>query len=238
MSEKESKLHVFANNGHIPLPNLLAIKDSDCRFVALTDTIKNRIGFQHIDDVIGITDHDINCPAAKYAHDFIKQDKQIMKMQQPKKFLDYYVNQDNDITLSIAEKSPIISEGVVQGLSISIVEMNLKNFNQFFLRLSKHILDDKHANDNSSYKYFEVDNLQRCDLNLTERQKEVLFLILRGNRSNEIAEQLFLSKRTVEDHINSLKDKFNCPNKAALIERAINNGYLNLLPMRFFKTLL
>lgn len=238
MSEKTSNPFIFGQNGFIPLPNLIAIKDLQCRFVALTESIKTRVGFEKIEDVIGITDHNIKCTSSKFAKEFIQQDKKIMTMNQPKKLLDYYLNQDKEAILSLAEKSPIVNNGIVEGISISIIEMKLKDFNQFATWLIKNISGKRNLSANQKYKCFEIGGLLSCELKLTERQKEVLFLMLHGKRSNDIAEELFISKRTVEGHINGLKDKFNCQNKTALIEKAICEGYLNLIPTRFFNKLL
>lgn len=57
---------------------------------------------------------------------------------------------------------------------------------------------------------------------LTEREKEVLQLISENNTSKEIAEKLFLSKRTIDHHRNNLLLKLNVKNTAALIKKAIS----------------
>lgn len=45
---------------------------------------------------------------------------------------------------------------------------------------------------------------------LTKREKEILQLIAEGHTSSEIAEQLFLSKRTVEHYRESVLAKLGC----------------------------
>lgn len=53
---------------------------------------------------------------------------------------------------------------------------------------------------------------------LSVRQKECFFFLVRGYTAKQIAQQLGLSYRTVETHINHLKNKFNCRTKGQLIE--------------------
>jgi len=69
-----------------------------------------------------------------------------------------------------------------------------------------------------------ADNEEQIDL--TSREKEVLNLISEGLTNNEISEKLFLSKRTIEGHRQSLIEKTGCRNTASLIKYAILNGIL------------
>ena len=64
------------------------------------------------------------------------------------------------------------------------------------------------------------------DLELSEREIEVLQLIGDGYTNNEIAEKLFLSKRTVEGHRQNLIDKTQVKNSAQLIKYAVKNGLI------------
>ncbi len=58
------------------------------------------------------------------------------------------------------------------------------------------------------------------DVYLTKRQKQVLKLVGLGKTIREIALQLSLSPRTVEHHIEHIKDKLNASTKADLISLA------------------
>lgn len=61
---------------------------------------------------------------------------------------------------------------------------------------------------------------------LTEREKEVLTLIVREYSNTEIAEELFISPRTVEAHKRNLLEKTGSKNIAGLVLYAINNDIL------------
>ncbi|MFW0717106.1 response regulator [Pedobacter sp. N23S346] len=64
-------------------------------------------------------------------------------------------------------------------------------------------------------------------IELSMREIEVLHLIAKGYTNQEMADKIFLSKRTVEGHRQSLIDKTGSKNTAALIRFAVTNGYLN-----------
>lgn len=73
-----------------------------------------------------------------------------------------------------------------------------------------------------------------ADIKLTNRQSECLFFLLRGKGAKEIGKILGISYRTVEEHIEQLKLKFNCYTKSELISSAIAKGFMNDIPKNLF----
>ena len=65
---------------------------------------------------------------------------------------------------------------------------------------------------------------------LTPRESEILRLIVLGHTNHEIAEQLFLSVRTVESHRASLQQKLGCHSRAELVRYALERGVLRPAP--------
>jgi DNA-binding NarL/FixJ family response regulator len=61
---------------------------------------------------------------------------------------------------------------------------------------------------------------------LTLRERQVIKLIAEGNPNKTIAEILFISVRTVENHRASIMDKLNFKNTVDLIKYAIQKGYV------------
>ena len=61
---------------------------------------------------------------------------------------------------------------------------------------------------------------------ITRREKEILKLITEEHTNNEIANMLFLSLRTVENHRNNLLQKLNVKNTAGLVKMAIQEGFI------------
>jgi DNA-binding NarL/FixJ family response regulator len=64
--------------------------------------------------------------------------------------------------------------------------------------------------------------------NLSKREKEILYKICEGNSNQEIAESLFISKRTVDKHRANLLGKTNSKNTASLILFAIKNKLIEI----------
>ena len=61
---------------------------------------------------------------------------------------------------------------------------------------------------------------------LTQREKEVLYFIQKGFTNKQMAAQMFVSKKTVENHRDHLMHKTNCHNIAQLLMYAQENGLM------------
>jgi DNA-binding NarL/FixJ family response regulator len=64
--------------------------------------------------------------------------------------------------------------------------------------------------------------------NLTEREKEVLLLICQQKTATEIAESMFISKRTVEGHRSNILIKTGAKNTAGLVIYAAQNKLFDI----------
>ncbi len=67
-----------------------------------------------------------------------------------------------------------------------------------------------------------------CPDDLSEREVGVLRLIALGHTNVEIAEQLFLSVRTVETHRAHIQQKLNLASRAELVRYAMDRGLMNV----------
>ncbi|WP_406827216.1 response regulator [Pedobacter sp. KACC 23697] len=68
---------------------------------------------------------------------------------------------------------------------------------------------------------------EKNQVDFSMREIEVLHLVAEGYTNQEMADKLFLSKRTIEGHRQMLIDKTGSKNTASLIRFAIMNGFLS-----------
>ncbi|MBQ0080743.1 MAG: response regulator transcription factor [Alistipes sp.] len=87
----------------------------------------------------------------------------------------------------------------------------------------------------SGEEYFSRDILREIEKNdpltydtLSEREIEVLVHICQGLSTSEIAERLFLSKRTVDAHRANILEKCKCKNTASLVVYALKNKIIDI----------
>ncbi len=64
------------------------------------------------------------------------------------------------------------------------------------------------------------------DIQLSHAQLNCLFYLVQGLKYEDIATKVFLSRRTVENHINTVRFKLSCENKKSLIEKIKSSRYL------------
>jgi len=65
------------------------------------------------------------------------------------------------------------------------------------------------------------------DLSLTEREREILAAVARGERSKEVAARLGITERTVKAHLASIYNKLGVDSRAAAIAIAAQRGWLS-----------
>ncbi len=61
---------------------------------------------------------------------------------------------------------------------------------------------------------------------LTKREIEVLTLVIEGKSSKEVADMLFVSKRTVDFHLANIYDKLQVSNRVQAFRRAARLGLI------------
>lgn len=71
------------------------------------------------------------------------------------------------------------------------------------------------------------DNIAEAD-RLSEREEEILVAICRGLSTQEIADTLYISKRTVDKHRANILEKSGCKNTASLVVYAIKHGIVEI----------
>lgn len=69
---------------------------------------------------------------------------------------------------------------------------------------------------------------QSSNCPLSDRELDVLKLLVNGCNAKQIAEQLSISKNTVDTHRRHILDKLGCNSMAELTRYAIREGYLDL----------
>ena len=64
-------------------------------------------------------------------------------------------------------------------------------------------------------------------LQLSRHETQCVYHLLRGKTAQQTADSLHLSRRAIEYCIDTLKEKFQCANKAELAKKLVSQGYYN-----------
>lgn len=208
------------------MPSLMGIKNADSIYVQMTDQTAQLLGWKNGDACLGKTDYDIPCDAFQFAKTFIEQDKKVIQSQKTMLILDVH-RYKTGTKILLGSKTYLESNEVL----INSIDISDCIIFQNYIKLIQ--MDSKFTHKHGAASY--ILNADHCPLPLTEKQKNCLFLLIRGKTIKEIAAILNLSPRTVEDHIKTIKNKFQCNSKGQVIEKAIHEGFLFYVPDHFQK---
>jgi DNA-binding NarL/FixJ family response regulator len=67
-----------------------------------------------------------------------------------------------------------------------------------------------------------------ADKKLTKREVEVLTLVIEGKSSKEVADQLYVSKRTVDFHLANIYHKLQVNNRVQAFREATRRGLISV----------
>lgn len=87
--------------------------------------------------------------------------------------------------------------------------------------------NEKYFSPKTQQVFFE-NQVSKNKVALTEREKEILQLIVEEKTTKEIAEQLYLSEKTIETHRGNIMIKLDVKNIAGMVKKAIIQGLVNI----------
>ena len=64
---------------------------------------------------------------------------------------------------------------------------------------------------------------------LTRRECEVLQLLAEGKSNRRIGETLFISEKTVKNHVSNILQKMNCEDRTQAVVEAIKRGWVEVM---------
>lgn len=197
------------------LPALVFLKDRLGKYHACNDYVAKQAGLEKGQDIIGTTDFD-HCWKSE-APFFQLMDKKAIDEEQPIMFIENIPLADQNTFKALTYKLPIYTcsqKIMVFGISFFLnredsipellhgmkIPLNIK---------AKQIIHCNKINSNSI-----ISN------RFTHRQAQCLYLLVKGMTAGQIADEIGLSKRTVESYTATLKDKLSCASKSELIKKA------------------
>lgn len=215
------------------LPGYFVLKSLDSTYRLANLNAAQLLGFDTPNHLIGHTDYDLKCAASQHADQFIKEDQLTLEHGNLKFISHFCYAKDNWKTCIYEKKIFKDDHGAITGIScyvMDITENNLIDLSRFLLTT-----DGKYNYQFEKYQFAYVVNDTLMGTDLTNRESECLFFILRGKSCKTIARILEISPKTVEYYIDQLKYKMNCVTKSDLIEQALRLGYINFIPKSLMK---
>jgi len=209
---KESFDSFYAKNSLSQLmshPFNFYFNDHESRLLTYNDETAKQMRFCSLSDGIGKTMFDIS--PADNAHNIVRTDREVIRSQIQKIVDDevFFFKKNSKIKQSyLSIKMPFYDKDDqlcgLFGCSVNLEQHSSAAFLSFILESGI------------------VRKQKNSPKNLTIMQKKCSEFLLKGLTAKAIGCELNISTRTVETHINKIKDKFSCRNKTELILK-LNN---------------
>ena len=225
--EIKTALNIFNS-----LPDFVCWKNSDLQYVMLNDITANLFGFKSSDiSYERITDYDLKCDAADLAEDYRRDDKIILESGKSLTIINFCRYKKDQWKLLFGRKSQLMGDdGQAKGVFarfLDVTDCPLMRMVYGLFHTDEAAFRGKN-NNVEQINYIVKDRFD--DYGLTNRESEVLFFLIRGKTAKEIARIIGLSNRTVEKHLDRIKNKLDCANRSELIEKAIVSGIGAFIP--------
>lgn len=164
---------------------------------------------------------------AKQSDLLVSQNQIVLSENKSIRFINYCIDENEQPLIFYGEKTPLLDEnGQVSGI-IGHAHDFTESYSQLFHMLFYEIC--KYSSVKTDKVFLIEDNLSDQN-NMTQREQEVIFYMLRGYTAKGMSNRMGISAKTIEFHISRIKVKLKVISKQQLIEKLLELGYLFKIP--------
>jgi DNA-binding CsgD family transcriptional regulator len=219
---KLAKPNLLNRLGHrikkiLSLPFNIYFKNTNGAFLYLNKMAIEATGFTSMKNALGKSVYDIS--PLENAHIISENDKTVMQSNRIRLLEEHAIRNDGVDCRYLSVKAPWYDDhNKIKGVfGCSIMLDDAAFIDSLALIVEMGLLSPTKNN----HAINSVTN--NLKVNFTNRENDVLRLLIRGKTAREIAAVLELSKRTVEHHLENMRGKLQVNSKSELIEKVIDH---------------
>lgn len=222
-------------------------KDRNGLYIGCNERTALDAGFKKERDFLGNTD--FSFLSEKEAAKISANDKLVIAKDAPQFFIEHITLYDGKAATAISHKAPLRlrSKKILGTFSFSFIlekdqsllfsanldeEYTNSSFSEFLVLNSKTPYDCKINKKDLSKKEFQNINRSCNFSSLSKRELDCVRCLLLGKTMRETGEELFISPRTVETHLDNVKSKLGCHKKTDLMAMLFKNGFAQAILSR------
>jgi DNA-binding CsgD family transcriptional regulator len=231
--DKRHTVQQFIDN----IPVFIITKNVSSQYLMGNNHYAKILGLSNSQALVGIYDSELNGRIKQIAHLFTAEDGLVMKKNHSITILFYafYAN-DKPLLMYGTKYSLIDKNGTTVGCGVCAQDVTSSRLINLAPLLSLRNSAHRNRQIGDQFSYTLAESIPEYDL--SKRQLECLFHLLRGQSANDIAITLDIGKRTVETHLDNIKSKLGCDTKSQLIDKALNAGLLNYVPTSLVQSIM
>jgi DNA-binding CsgD family transcriptional regulator len=217
---KLAKPNLLNRLGHrikniLSLPFNIYFKNTHGAFLYLNKMAIEATGFKSMKNALGKSVYDIS--PVENAHIISENDKAVMQSNRIKLLEEHAIRNDGIHCRYLTVKAPWYDDNnKINGVFGCSIMLNDAAFTDSLALIMEMGLLSPTKNNHVINTV--TDNF---NVHFTNRENDVLRLLIRGKTAREIAAVLGLSKRTVEHHLENMRAKLEVNSKSELIEKVI-----------------
>ncbi|MCH9644545.1 MAG: helix-turn-helix transcriptional regulator [Gammaproteobacteria bacterium] len=191
-------------------------------------------GLNDFEAALGLSSYELKAPTSKSAPEFERQFRKVIDTGQPLTMLDIHTYSDGTIRFFYSFKTPICSFNQdIKGCYTKCVEID----STAGLNISANIIGSfSHFTNTKKPISISLELIEAYTLlNLTKRESECLYYLIRGRSNNDIGHILNISRRTVDTHTDNIKLKLDVNTRTDIIDHAFAQGLINQIPRSIVK---
>jgi DNA-binding CsgD family transcriptional regulator len=215
------------------LPGIWCIVDTESRYIYYNQAYAQLVGIadEPTNFLYGKTAADMHCRAAECAPIFWQEDALVKSTKKMVRVLNTIQMADGLWKVLQIDKQPVLDPaGEVIVIIFHLIDQSANHMLDLALSIAKETPLAK----NSPHGVLINTGNNPKGIELKPKESECLFYLSRGFSYKEIATTQGITYRTVVDHIERLKLKFNVTTTANLISKALATGYPGSVPQRYF----
>ncbi len=216
------------------LPGMWCVVDTESRYIYYNRAYADLVGVldKPRDYLIGKTVADMHCRAAQCAAIFWEEDALVKRTKKMVRVLNSLQMADGLWKILQIDKQPVLNEeGNVEAIIFNLIDQSANHIIDLALSIAKTNKSEHTIPNGILINLSDIPD----KIDLKPKESECLFYLIRGFSYKEIAKIQNIAYRTVVDHIERLKLKFNAATTADLINRALAAGYPGSVPQSYFE---
>lgn len=203
------------------LTGILAEKDANSVFSACNDVFLKYAGVNNDNKVIGLTDHDM--PWCDYAPVYRMHELDALSGKHYSAIIPAIDYSQSELFFLHTKLQRHDDKGNIVGIRIHAIEI----INPQVIKMTKLLTQYSPA----TTKRYCLNLPPANDFKLTPLQHEILFFLLRGKTTLEIALILQVPSRQIAQQIDLLQYQFHCHTVSELIDQASTLGFHEVIPI-------
>ena len=202
-----------------------SVVDQDGVIVHGDQAIATLMGYQSAEDLRGLHYSEQKGNAKYFSDEFLSQDQSVIQTGTPLRFLSYYKYADQQYHLLLGTKALLVDEKGAPRIEQTYIDLG-PAIDSSLLDIFFSFFHDKNCDDKKSF-WCDLSNHSPHENLFTNKELQCIRLLSLSFNNKMIAGAMHISVRTVDHHIEHIKNKLKVKRRSDILVSCIARGYIS-----------